>query len=522
MPTPSARFCLVPAMWMLLLLFASGGVWSEEARAGTCNWTNDPAIGQPGLTQPPGWALPRDFHLWNGDLLVGGSFTLAGGTPAQNFARWNGSTWSSMGSYGFSSDVWALDEFQGSLYAFGQFRDVGPHTAWRAAKWSGSDWLPLGIDLGLQRPSDLNYGEVRASLVRGDSIIVGGRFTRAGDQPVGLIAAWDGLDWHPLGAGFDTMAVDSSYCDWDISAGVFALAEYNGDIIAGGNFLLTAGGDTMNCIARWDGTSWSALGNGMMGPTGSGPTQCGPGLVNALTVYDGSLIAGGRFQGADGQIMRYVARWDGASWHAMGTGWATDRGGSVQALTVTAGNELIAGGNSNSSTEPGAGHRWQVVRWNGSDWEEFLPDFTMGLSTPQVVALFPWGPDLVVGGSFLSNAAAEAMDFITIARCNAPVSVAPSGVSSRIALRAEGANPFFASTSIAFDLPDEVSSLRLEIHDLAGRSVRMLHDGALRAGGHSRRWDGRGDDGRRVPAGVYFATLKSGEHLESLRMVRLQ
>jgi len=519
MPTPSERTRLALRLMMLLLLFSTGGTSLRQAQAGTCNWVNDPAIGQPGLGPP---ALPLALHVWNGDLLAGGEFSLAGGTPATKLARWNGSTWSSMGSNEFSSTVWAIEEFQGSLYAFGQFREVGPHTTWRAAKWSGTDWLPLGIDLGLQRPSALDFAEAMVSLVRGDSIIVGGRFTRAGEQTAGLVAAWDGLDWHPLGAGFDSVVVDSGICAWDDYAGVFALAEYNGDIIAGGSFKITAGGDTMNCIARWDGTSWSALGTGMMGATGPGHAECLPAWVHALTVHDGSLIVGGSFQGADGQPMHRIARWDGANWHPMGTGWATNRSGTVRALAVTAGNELIAGGYALELTQSGVSHKWQLTRWNGVDWEEFLPDFILPLSTPQVFSLLPWGPDLVIGGGFTSNTAAEPMDHITIARCNASVSVDPSGLTSRLGLRADGANPFFAATSIAFDLTDEVSSLRLEIHDLAGRSVRTLHDGALTAGGHSRRWDGRAEDGTRAPAGVYFATVKAGEHVESLRLVRLQ
>ena len=36
----------------------------------------------------------------------------------------------------------------------------------------------------------------------------------------------------------------------------------SGNLYAGGNFT-TAGGVSANCIAKWDGTSWSALGSGM-------------------------------------------------------------------------------------------------------------------------------------------------------------------------------------------------------------------------------------------------------------------
>jgi hypothetical protein len=43
---------------------------------------------------------------------------------------------------------------------------------------------------------------------------------------------------------------------------VNALTIYNGELIAGGEFTL-GGGIPVNYIARWNGTSWSALGSGM-------------------------------------------------------------------------------------------------------------------------------------------------------------------------------------------------------------------------------------------------------------------
>ena len=44
---------------------------------------------------------------------------------------------------------------------------------------------------------------------------------------------------------------------------VYALAvDASGNLYAGGNFT-TAGGVTANYIAKWNGTSWSALGSGM-------------------------------------------------------------------------------------------------------------------------------------------------------------------------------------------------------------------------------------------------------------------
>ena len=86
-----------------------------------------------------------------------------------------------------------------------------------------------------------------------------------------------------------------------------ALAVYEGDLIAAGNFT-TAGGVTVNRIARWNGETWSALGSGLND------------AVGALAVYNGELIAGGRFTTAGGVKANQIARWDGYQWQPLGGG----------------------------------------------------------------------------------------------------------------------------------------------------------------------------------------------------------
>ncbi len=47
-----------------------------------------------------------------------------------------------------------------------------------------------------------------------------------------------------------------------MNAGVRALAVYNGELIAAGDFTM-AGGVACNYIARWNGSSWQALFSGV-------------------------------------------------------------------------------------------------------------------------------------------------------------------------------------------------------------------------------------------------------------------
>jgi len=85
-------------------------------------------------------------------------------------------------------------------------------------------------------------------------------------------------------------------------------------------------------------------------------------------------------------------------------------------------------------------------------------------------------------------------------------------------LAAPWPNPFNPSTTVAFTL-GRPARVRLRIFDLQGRALRTLVEGALAAGQHAERWDGRDDHGRTVPAGVYLCRLDDGWRSRSQRVV---
>src|SRR5882724_1394899 len=75
----------------------------------------------------------------SGNLYIGGSFTIVGDVFATNIAKWNGNTWSALGS-GMNSIVYALAVAGGDLYAGGGFTTAGANAANYIAKWNGSSW----------------------------------------------------------------------------------------------------------------------------------------------------------------------------------------------------------------------------------------------------------------------------------------------------------------------------------------------------------------------------------------------
>ena len=87
-----------------------------------------------------------------------------------------------------------------------------------------------------------------------------------------------------------------------------ALAVSGSDLYAGGCFT-TAGGSAANHIAKWDGSSWSALGSGME----RGSCVCAGGVGQRP-------VCGGRFHDGGRQRGQHIAKWNGSSWSALGSG----------------------------------------------------------------------------------------------------------------------------------------------------------------------------------------------------------
>lgn len=320
--------------------------------------------------------------VYQGDLVVAGSFTGGGGQTLNNIARWNGSNWQPFvvsGNAGVNFAVMALAIYNDDLIAGGNFTTAGGITVNRIARWDGETWHPLesGGQIGVN-------STVEALAVVGNELIAGGTFATAGGQIVNQIARWDGTSWSPFAVG---AAVG-------MNANVRALGVHNGQLIAGGNFT-TAGGVIVNRIARWDGGTWHAYVVGStIGIGGSGNE------VFAIAVYDGQLHIGGNFSLTGGQTYNRIARWTGSAWAALISNGFNGIGGASVVRTLTVhDNQLVIGG---AFSEAGGETANGIVRWNGTVMTPFVVDGHNGVgpSNPTVRALTTHNGALVVGGIF--------------------------------------------------------------------------------------------------------------------------
>jgi hypothetical protein len=326
--------------------------------------------------------------VWKGDLVVGGNFINVGGEQRNCIVRWDGSAWHSFTSGGqpgvqapFGTQVFALTVFNGDLIAGGNFATAGGQTVNNIARWDGAAWHPLssGGQIGLN-------SNVRALAVFDNQLYAGGDFWMAGGQTVNSIARWDGAAWHPIIAGGQT----------GVGGGVKTLAVWNDKLVAGG-FFSTAGGQFANYVAAWDGSVWTRfISNGQTGVGGSSPQ------VDSLTAWNGSIVAGGTFTTAGGQTVNRIARWDGANWHPFTSGGemgVNSTSISPQVFALTAYNDdLIAGGYFLTAGGQTVNH---IARWDGVSgaWVPFTVSRQHGVDFT-VLSLANWNATLVAGGSF--------------------------------------------------------------------------------------------------------------------------
>ncbi len=102
-----------------------------------------------------------------------------------------------------------------------------------------------------------------------------------------------------------------------------------------------------------------------------------------------------------------------------------------------------------------------------------------------------------------------------------PVEIIHAPTPESFALHQNYPNPFNPETRIRFDLT-KPGKVELAIYDLTGRQVRLLLSESRAAGTYSVTWDGRDDQGKLVPSGIYFYRLKVGDAVQTRRMVFLQ
>jgi hypothetical protein len=277
-------------------------------------------------------------------------------TPTGYVVAWDGRTWSTIPcgtGLGVGSVVYAMTIYNDTLVIGGYFHLLGDGVtvANRVVSYNGSAWSTLGIGPSNGIGAGAFAGTVFGLAVYKNILYATGSFTTLGDGRTSAknAAMFDGTAWSALGNGTSN------------GLGNFpkALQVYRGLLFFGGEFTTLGSGASAKYIATWNGTAWA--------PVMSGITNGVSFHVNAFSLYNGSLVVGGNFAAAGLLTARRVVMWNGTSWSALRNGTSDGlNSGSVRALTEYR-NAVWTGGDFQYLGD-GSTQAWRLAFWDSRNW----------------------------------------------------------------------------------------------------------------------------------------------------------
>ena len=374
--TAGGSFALSVARW-------DGATWSDlELGVGPATSTSGAPVDALAVIDDGSFGSPR--------LYVGGEFTIAGPVYSDNVAIWDGYTWESTGTLGqglVAKRVDSIAAYDGGggfrLHVGGWLQQAGGVTIDGYALWDRTDWIAPFESGALD-----DHVETLAAvdLPSGQFLAVGGSFRSSAATPaLEHVGLWNGAEWTPLGAGFESHP--STFASFDTGSGA--------SLYAGGGDL-KSGGIDVGPLARWDGSTWHAIG---------GISQGG---INELVEFDADgggpqpplLVAVGSLVVTSNPAAPRVAAWDGASWSTFAQGFG--QGSLVTAAVYDSGSgpELYVAGNFQVA---GVKLANSIARWDGADWQPVGAGVGGGVDG-WIYDMTVWddgtGPKLVAVGTF--------------------------------------------------------------------------------------------------------------------------
>lgn len=125
--------------------------------------------------------------------------------------------------------------------------------------------------------------------------------------------------------------------------------------------------------------------------------------------------------------------------------------------------------------------------------------------------------------SLLCNQTRDSLIYFTKIQYKPISKVVTAGTESRLKfeLFQNYPNPFNSHTIISFSLakPGHVS---LIIYDLLGKQIKKIVDEQLPSSNFKYTWSGIDDQGRPVPSGLYFCTLKTGNEIATNKLLLIK
>ncbi len=318
------------------------GIWTANSlpylwRDGDSQWS----LMSAGL--PLGINLSAPFFVLDdgtGPHLFAEGAVQLGGPTQSYFLRWNGTSWEVPWPTilnGVCSLTFVSADLGDGMAIYGTTRSGG---LCAAAKWTGDQWQQLGP------PPNTSFHLLTFDDGTGPALYIAGAFTSIGGVPVPRFPRWSGQAW--VQAGDNPTA--------SISLGV-TFDDGSGPALYGWGSGSFGGLPYSGAILKFDGQHFSLAGYGDQSTIYSG---------NTIDVFDDgsgpAIYIGGSFSAFSGVPAHGVARYDGHTWSALGEGVHGGTTLSLAHMPTSRGPALFAFG---GFTSAGGGTAPGSARWVG-------------------------------------------------------------------------------------------------------------------------------------------------------------
>ncbi|MEO1697019.1 MAG: hypothetical protein AAFU73_06970 [Planctomycetota bacterium] len=288
--------------------------------------------------------------------------------------RRNGSEWEDITTgAGFTARTLAVyDDGSGpSLYAAGFHFPVLPQSPAGLFKWTGSGWVEF-----FGPPFDFIEGLEVYDDGTGDKLYIGGSVPAGGLDTQGLFYSFDGAAFTAVPGVFNHNSARGHVEVLQV------FDDGNGPALYVGGIFASINGVPFANVARWDGSTWTAPGGW------NAPGDIEDFEVLALNSGPEELYVSGRFHQIAGVDAHLIARFDGTQWHGLANGlhytgfWEAHAGEMVAYDDGNGPALFVFGGFDRASGVPVE----RAARWDGNSWSA-LEDQSVFAGTR------PWGPE---------------------------------------------------------------------------------------------------------------------------------
>lgn len=247
-----------------------------------------------------------------GNLYFGGDFSSIGGISAGRVGKFDvaAGTWSNLRDIDFYIEEEQYGPISGGVYAV-QYLDNYIYIG-------GGIFNSDSVELRYIRRYNLTTkkweavgtglnGRVRCFTTDGNgNLYVGGEFTEAGGVSANYVAKWDGTSWSALDNGTDDFVLDLAYDA--------------GNLYVAGSFKNVGTDIRSQGIAKWNGSGWEAMSKGVYSLAGTNYSVQGVAVDN-----DGLVYIGGFFDRkySDDDTLNHVGVFSQGEWRQLGDGLAT-------------------------------------------------------------------------------------------------------------------------------------------------------------------------------------------------------